>query len=248
MVPVGRALAGGLAVLVALLAILSATTGLALVAWGAGLGCGALTTTAVARGLARGHGDHLGPADLVTLTRAVITCAVAALVVEAWLSSPVTAMLVALGAVSLVLDAVDGRVARAMARSTEFGARFDGEADAFLLLVLSVHVAQSHGAWVLAIGVVRYAFWAAERAWPWFRRGLPRRDWRKVVTAVQGIVLVVAAANLAPRGPISLALVVALLLLSESFGRDVRWLVRHRHDPTLDEAPAADPSGRLPAS
>jgi len=243
-VPVGRALAGGLAALVGMLAYLSVAAGLAPLAWSVGLGCGVLITTAVALGLARGPGSQLSSADLVTLTRALAACAVAALVVEGWLGSSVTTALVALSGVALALDAVDGRVARATGRSSDFGARFDGEADAFLLLVLSAHVAQSHGAWVLAIGLARYAFWAAGLLWPWFRRRLPRRDWRKVVTAVQGIVLVVAAADVVPRVPMSLALVLALVLLGESFGRDVGWLVRHRRDPTRDEASAATLVGR----
>ncbi|MGH3347458.1 MAG: CDP-alcohol phosphatidyltransferase family protein [Nocardioides sp.] len=237
MVPVGRALAGSLIWLVALLAGLTAYPGLGVEAWVSGLGCGLLVAVAVGRGLTRDH-DHLSPADVVTLTRATIACAVAALVVEAWLGHPVTAPLVGLAALALVLDAVDGRVARVTRRSTEFGARFDGEADAFLLLVLSAHVATSHGVWVLAIGAARYAFWAAGAAWPWLRASLPRRDWRKVVTAVQGIVLVVAAGDVAPRPAITLALVAALVLLTESFGRDVLWLVRHRPGARLVGASA----------
>lgn len=227
MVPVGRALAGGLVGLVALLAWLTASPGLTVPSWGTGLVCGGLVTVAVARG-ARKDGHRLSPADLVTLIRVMIACAVAALVVESWLGQAVTAPLVWLALVALVLDAVDGRVARVTRRSTGFGARFDGEADAFLLLVLSAHVAASHGWWVLAIGVARYAFWAAGFVWPWLRASLPRRDWRKVVTAVQGIVLVVAAADVAPRPAVALALVAALVLLTESFGRDVLWLVRRR--------------------
>jgi phosphatidylglycerophosphate synthase len=245
-VPVGRALTGGLVALVALLAWLTANPGLTLPSWGAGLVCGGLVTVAVARGLARDHArDHardnagLSPADVVTLTRAMIACAVAALVVESWLVQPATAPLVGLAVVGLVLDAVDGRVARVTRRSTGFGSRFDGEADAFLLLVLSIHVAASYGGWVLAIGVARYAFWAAGSVWPWLRSSLPRRDWRKVVTAVQGIVLVVAAAELAPRPAVVLALVGALLLLTESFGRDVLWLVRRRPGARLVGASAS---------
>jgi len=237
-VPVGRALAAGLVALSALLAGLTATRGLTVPAWGTGLVCGGLVAVAVARGLARDHADHLTPADAVTLTRAMIACAVAALVVESWLGNAATAPLVGLAVIALVLDAVDGRVARVTRRSTGFGARFDGEADAFLLLVLSAHVAASHGVWVLAIGAARYAFWAAGSAWPWLRSPLPRRDWRKVVTAVQGIVLVVAAADVAPRSAVTLALVAALVLLTESFGRDVLWLVRRRPGARLVGASA----------
>ena len=197
MVEVRRAVAGSLAALVVLLAGLSAVVGLAPPAWGVGLACGVVLAWAVARGVRRGGGDRVGPADLVTLARATIACAVAALVTE---SSPrQTVLLVALATVALVLDAVDGRVARATRTQTGFGARFDGEADAFLILVLSVHVAQSYGAWVLAIGAARYAFGLAGLMLPWLRDRLPPRHWRKVVAAVQGIVLVVVAAERAAR-------------------------------------------------
>ncbi len=227
MIPVGRALVGALLVLVALLALLSLRNGLEPLSWLVGLASGVVVGGAVGR--ASDHGGFLGPADLVTLTRATIACAVASLVAESWLGSPgVTGALVALAVAALVLDAVDGRVARAT-RPTSFGGRFDGEADAFLLLVLSVHVAFAYGGWVLAIGLARYAFWAAGAVWPWMRDTLPRRDWRKVVTAVQGVVLVVAAADMASTVAVRVALLGALALLAESFGRDVGWLVRHRH-------------------
>ena len=109
------------------------------------------------------------------------------------------------------------------------GAQFDGEVDAFLILVLSVYVARSAGAWVLAIGAARYAFLAAGWPLPWMREPLPPRYWRKVVAATQGIVLTVAAADVLPAAVTVVALVAALALLAESFGRDVWWLWSNRH-------------------
>ena len=88
MVQVGRALTLAAALLVALLAALSLPT----VSWAVGLGCGLLVTLAVARAAP----DLLGPADLVTLARALLACVVAALVAEARLGQPVTAVLVGL--------------------------------------------------------------------------------------------------------------------------------------------------------
>ena len=117
------------------------------------------------------------------------------------LQQPVpVALLVSLAAIALVLDAVDGWVAR-RTRTTATGAHLDGEVDAFLILVLSVYVARSIGAWVLAIGLARYAFLAAGWALPWMRAPLPPRHWRKVVCATQGIVLTVAAADVLPPAP-----------------------------------------------
>ena len=59
---------------------------------------------------------------------------------------------------------------------------------------------------------------------PRLRGRLPRRYWRKVVTAVQGIALALAASGIVPglAGPL---VGLALALLVESFGRDVLWLV-----------------------
>ena len=137
-------------------------------------------------------------------------------------------MLVAIAIVALVLDAVDGQVARRTGTASGLGARFDMEVDAFLILVLSVYVARPMGAWVLAIGAMRYAFVVLSWALPWLRGPVPPRFWRKVVAATQGVVLVFAAADVLPAPLMVAALAAALALLVESFGRDIVWLWRHR--------------------
>jgi phosphatidylglycerophosphate synthase len=225
----------GLTALVALLATLEMTVGLSGLGWVVGLACGVVLNAAVAGGLARNGVNVLGPADLVTLSRATLACGVAALTADSFVRPPAVTTLVTLTVVALVLDAVDGRIARQTRTTSIFGARFDGEVDAFLMLVLSVYVARESGVWVLAIGGMRYVFAIAGWAVPWLRRQLPPRYWRRVVTAVQGIVLTVAAAQVLPSWVIEPALAVALVLLAESFGRDVCWLWGHRHEAP-DEA------------
>jgi len=216
--------------LVALLALLGTLAGLGLAPVPAvvGLACGIGLCVAVHRGLGAAGSAALGPADVVTMTRAILACALAALVVDTSLGEPAASVVVPLAVVALTLDAVDGRVARVTGTGSDFGSRFDGEADAFLLLVLSVHVAPSFGWWVLAIGGARYAFGLAGWAWPWLRVRLPFRYWRKVVTAAQGIALVVAAAGVLPPTATYVVLITAIALLAESFGRDVLW-AWHRH-------------------
>jgi hypothetical protein len=122
------------------------------------------------------------------------------------------------------------------------GAQFDGEVDAFLILVLSVFVARSAGAWVLAIGAARYAFLAA--GWPlaWMRARLPARRWRKVVAAFQGIILTIAAAQVLPLALTEALLVGALALLAESFGRDVWWLWRYQDGAPPQPAAVSGPA------
>jgi phosphatidylglycerophosphate synthase len=232
--------AAGAIAQVTLLAALGTTVGLSRSGWAVGLACGVLTNTGVARGLAR-QARALGPADLVTLTRVTLAGGVAALVADAFFREPAVEPLLALTVAALMLDAVDGWVARRTRSASTFGARFDGEADAFLILVLSVYVARSAGGWVLAIGAARYVFLVAGWGMPWMRAQLPPRYWRKVVAATQGIVLTVVAADVVPHPLAYAALGAALALLAESFGRDILWLWRHRRG---EVAPPADSVAR----
>lgn len=237
MFEVRNGLATSLVLLSALLAVLAATHGLSPLGWGVGLACGSVLCASVARGSARYGVRLLGPADAVTLARATVACGVAALVAESILTGAPAAALVPLAAGALLLDAVDGRVARRTGTVSALGARFDGEADAFLILTLSVHVAHLVAPWVLVIGLARYAFGALGRLVPWLRGDLPVRYWAKVVAAIQGVVLTVAASGVAPPALTYAALLLALALLVESFGWSVRWLWRHR-SPARRGAPA----------
>jgi phosphatidylglycerophosphate synthase len=239
MVTVGKGLAWGSLVLVALLVTLATTVGLGAAGWGAGLACG----VAIGGAVARAEVETFGPADLVTLTRAVLGCALAAMVADSFLREPATATIVGLAVLALLTDAVDGWLARTTGTTSAFGARLDGEVDAFLILVLSVHVAAEVQGWVLAIGLARYLFAAAGWVWPWMRAQLPPRYWRKWVTAVQGITLTVAAAAVLPDWLTTLVLLFAAALLAESFGRDVVWLWHRR--PAGRGRRAGDASTRL---
>jgi phosphatidylglycerophosphate synthase len=228
----------GLIAQVALIAGIAATTRLGGAGWVVGVTCGVIVDGVLVLGLSRNGSGRLGPADWVTLARATLAVAVAALTADSFGRPAQVTLLVTLAAVALVLDRVDGEVVRRTGKGTPLGAQFDGEVDAFLILVLSVFVARSAGAWVLAIGAARYAFFAAGWLLPWMREHLPPRYWRKVVAATQGIVLTIAAADVFPTALTQVALLAALAVLAESFGRDVGWLWLHR--PTAYRRPAAN--------
>lgn len=218
----------GFAAQLALLAVLATTTGLGGAGWFVGTTYALAVCAMLGHALRRSGARSLGPANQVTLARATLVGGVAALVAES-LGGPVPiAVVVALAAVALLLDGVDGKVARRTGTASTVGARFDMEVDAFLILVLSVFVAQDLGIWVLAIGLTRYAFVAASFVLPWLTAPLPPAMWRKTVAAVQGIVLTVAASGLLPRLLAVLVVALALASLTWSFGRDIRWLWR-RH-------------------
>lgn len=220
----------GLGGVLLLLAVLARTVGLGGAGWLVGISGGLTLNVVLAWALRRDPSARLGPAGWITLMRATLAVGVAALTAASFERDAAVATLVTLSSVALALDFVDGWVARRTATESALGAKLDGEVDAFLILVLSVEVAPSAGGWVLAIGLARYAFFAAGWALPWMRASLPRRDWRKTVTASQGVALVIAASGVAPSAVSRVLLAVALAMLVESFGRDVWWLWRHRHD------------------
>jgi phosphatidylglycerophosphate synthase len=200
------------------------------VGWLAALSYLVISNVLLLRGLQQRQATRFGPANAITAVRSTLVGVITGIVVASFVAPMPMGLLIALIVPALLLDAADGWAARHMNSASELGARFDMEVDAFLLLVLSAYVAQSIGVWVLAIGVMRYAFVAARWIFPWLGRQLPFRYWRKVVTAVQGIALTIAATGFSSVLGV-LLVAIALALLVESFGRDVIWLAVRRRAP-----------------
>lgn len=196
----------------------------------------AFATMAFIAGLAlRRHYPHdrLGIANIVTLSRSAIIAALCALLATPGLlaqSEQLAWIVLAIAIFSLCLDGVDGYFARRQGLTSAFSARFDMEIDSIFALLLALLCWQSGkaGAWVLALGSMRYLFLGAAFVWPWLLAPLPERFTRKAICVVQIGVLI---ALLAPiiSGPLSWTLAaIGTLLLVYSFGRDVIWLARHR--------------------
>lgn len=177
---------------------------------------------------------RFGAANRVTLLRAGLTAWLGGLLgqgVGAW--GPGWAPVLA-GAAILLLDGLDGRLARGRGTVSRYGARFDMEVDALLVLVLAglTYELGRAGAWVLAAGLLRYLFVAAGRLWPWMRRPLFPSRRRQAVLVAQVASLLVAL--MPPVGsPWSDAVAgLGLTALVLSFARDTVWLLARRrsHD------------------
>lgn len=213
--------------------------------WAAGVCYLVVSAALLSRGFARSGAARFGPGNAATATRSALVGLLVALTVSSFGHPIAVWLFVALAATALVLDAVDGWLARRTGTTSALGARFDMEVDAFALLVLSVFVGPLIGWWVLAIGLMRYAFVAAGWRIPRMRATLPPRYWRKVVTAACGIALTLAASRLLPLPLAAGAVALALALLVESFGRDVVWLIR-AHPATATTRRRAARPGRAP--
>ena len=173
--------------------------------------------------------QRFGAANGVTLLRAGIAALAAGLIGRADLPPGLAWTLAALAGVALLLDGVDGWLARRGGWQSPFGARFDMEVDAVFILILAALVYQTGktGGWVLLSGALRYGFVALGYVLPWLRQPLPPRRRRQAVCVIQTAVLTLCLIPpLTPPWTTGLA-AGALALLTLSFTVDAVWLARH---------------------
>jgi len=235
----GRDAARDLGVAAALLALAAAS-----VAHLAGLGAGyvakslalyAAGAALIWRGLALHHPHaHFGAGNRITLFRFAMTTLFVAVVGEPLAQRDAVAWaLVVAATVTALLDAVDGALARRSGLASPFGARFDMETDAWFTLVLCMLVLQldKAGGWVLASGLMRYAFVAAALAWPWLSAPLPASRRRQAVCVLQITLLIVCLGPVIAPAAASALAAIGLAALTLSFAIDVSWLVRARRNP-----------------
>ena len=172
--------------------------------------------------------NRLGPADRITLLRAAGVAALAGLPFQVELADATLWTAAAIAGLLLLMDGVDGVVARRTGTSSGFGARFDMELDAFFILVLCLLVWQGGevGPWVLLIGLLRYLFVAAGLLLPALVEPLPDSLRRKIACVIQVVALLLSLAPLTTARQAEIIALTALLLLIYSFAVDTRWLLR----------------------
>lgn len=174
----------------------------------------------------------LGAANRVTLLRGGLVCLIAGSLVVPQALVEHADIVAAVALLALALDGLDGWVARRTGSASAFGARFDMELDAFFILVLCLCLMTigKVGAWVVAIGALRYVFVLAMRVWSWLERPLPESMRRKFICVWQVASLLLCLTSWVDAGLASVLLGVALVLLLVSFGIDTFWLHRRRHE------------------
>ncbi|MEM7042991.1 MAG: CDP-alcohol phosphatidyltransferase family protein [Pseudomonadota bacterium] len=178
--------------------------------------------------ISRTGGRRFGEANQATLLRAGLVCLIGSALVSSGQDQQIGWHLTGLIALALALDGVDGFLARRLNLASDFGARFDMEIDALLLLILSLLAWQTGqtGMWVMAIGLMRYGFVAASWIWPRLSAPLAPSFRRKTICALQGIALLTCLLPPLDQTGASAIALVALSALMVSFGLDIRALLR----------------------
>jgi phosphatidylglycerophosphate synthase len=172
---------------------------------------------------------NIRAADQITGVRAVLVVLLVAMSSRP-VSTSVAWNIVAIAIVAVVLDGVDGWVARRTGTSSAFGMRFDMETDAALILVLAI-LAWRHGKagpWILGAGLLRYLFIAAGWLWPWMARPLTPTLRGRLICVVQITALIVALAPIIVPPASTVVAAVGLAALCYSFLIDTLRLAGQR--------------------
>lgn len=211
----------------------------------AALSCYGVVTALVVASLPH-HAPHhsFGLANSVTLTRASLTALLWGILAELLfgnvlvLDSQVRWLLVFVATAALLSDGLDGWAARRSGMASDFGAHFDMEVDALFLLVLSmlVYATGEIGDWVIASGVLRYAFVLSGYVRPQMAMPLLPLWRRKIICVLQFTVLIVALARIVPTAAAQMLCLGGLALLCYSFAADLIWLASKSPSQSLEQA------------
>jgi len=169
--------------------------------------------------------SRLGSANYVTVSRAALLSLVIGLV-----NQPVMPRLawaaVLLTAIIAIFDALDGWLARRTKMASDFGARFDMEIDALLILSMSFLVWQygKAGFWVLLCGLIRYGFVVTGWLLPWLAQPLRPTLRGRTVCVIQVVGLCVALVPIVLFPFSAIVTAITLVVLLWSFAIDVKRL------------------------
>jgi phosphatidylglycerophosphate synthase len=183
---------------------------------------------------------RLGLANAVTLLRLALTVVMVPLAVPS--PGPGVALLVLF---IFTLDGVDGWLARRGQTASLFGALFDMECDALLVLVCALVLYQYHrlGAFILIPGLLRYVYVTALMFAPSLDEAPPSRLGRSAFS----LMMTSFIASLWPVEPVHGPLaIVAACLIVYSFARSVLWAAAKAASarPAADRGREPRPSGR----
>ncbi|HFE63992.1 MAG TPA: hypothetical protein ENK14_06185 [Caldithrix sp.] len=135
-------------------------------------------------------------------------------------------LILGIGLLILILDGVDGWLAKRNHETSDFGAYFDKETDAFFMLILCL-LAIGKGliwSWVVLLGLMRYLF----AIFLFLYKTEVKAERRSQVGRIIYIIVVSALLSAFLPYPVIYqpAILIATVLLGYSFSRDILWILK----------------------
>jgi phosphatidylglycerophosphate synthase len=126
----------------------------------------------------------------------------------------------------LLLDWFDGFFARYLNETSKFGAIFDQETDAFLLLILTLSLYLNHNVpiTIFLIPSYRYVFLILGLHFKWLKNTLPESYLRKVICSITILLLIICHMQSLSINHVQIISILAFLMITFSFTKDIIWL------------------------
>ena len=133
---------------------------------------------------------------------------------------------------ALILDGLDGFVARKYNHVTKFGEIIDQESDNFLMLVLSIslYLNREVGIYIFLIPSYRYLFIFSMKRYDWLKIELPISQFRKFACAVTILLMIIAQDIYFSPENTTFLVILSLFIITFSFAKDIIWLYRNKYE------------------
>ena len=137
-----------------------------------------------------------------------------------------------LALVSLILDGLDGSIARKYGNSSKFGELFDQESDNFLMFVLSIslYINKDIGIYVFLIPAYRYIFNVLMIKYTWLKNTLPDSLFRKSACVLTTLLMIISHDTYFNVYISNFIIVFALFIITFSFSKDIIWLYGNKYE------------------
>lgn len=134
--------------------------------------------------------------------------------------------------ISLILDAIDGFLARFLNQVSDFGKKFDLEIDTFLLFLLTLSLYKNFNVdlYVFLIPLFRYVFFILQFRFEWLNSSLPESFRRKFICSGVSILLICCHLSDLNKSLIMAAIISSILLITFSFLKDIIWLYMNNRE------------------
>ena len=137
-----------------------------------------------------------------------------------------------LALISLLLDGLDGFIARRYNDTSKFGELFDQESDNFLMFVLSIslYINKDIGLYVFLIPAYRYIFITLMTKYSWLKNTLPDSILRKSVCVMTTLLMIISHEVYFNEFIFNFIINLALFIITFSFSKDIIWLYRNKYE------------------
>ena len=177
-------------------------------------------------------------ASYVTYARSILMILMLSIILNTYLQPDIfykfykNELFLYMALISLILDGIDGLLARCLYQVTEFGEYFDQEADTIfmIVLVLSLYFNYDSTIIIFLIPLYRYLFLLMQKKYRWMKRKLTDSFRRKFICLMTILILILCHLEFLGEALIMNLPILAIFIITFSFVKDIIWLYERKNN------------------